>query len=61
MESKEKNRKKRLGICLKLDYDNDVEIIYALDQVEKKQTFIKELIKEKIRDDKKLQMPDFIV
>lgn len=58
MENEKKKRKKRLGICLKLDYDNDVEIIYALDQVEKKQTFIKELIRDRIYHDKALQMPD---
>lgn len=58
MKKEKKDRhKKRYQVCLQLDYDNDVDVIYVLDNVEKKQTFIKELIRDKARQDRRYAVP----
>lgn len=44
MENKKKERKKRKGICLKLDYDRDAKVIEQLEKCKNKQGYIKKLI-----------------
>lgn len=44
VNDKKKERKKRKGICLKLDFEKDAKIIEQLDKCKNKQGYIKKLI-----------------
>lgn len=44
VNEKKKERKKRKGICLKLDFEKDAKIIEQLDKCKNKQGYIKKLI-----------------
>lgn len=44
-----KNEKKRYQVNIKLSYEKDKDIVETLEKVDKKQTFIKEAIREYLK------------